>query len=362
MIYMIMPYCVLLLVFFFKMKRNVKLVLVFSVLTFIAACRAITVGNDTLQFSNAFFIIAQGGYSSFNWLRYESGFIFLCEILKNLSRNSQILVFTTSVFVMISFFIVVYKYSLNAIWSLFIFISFTFCASMNLMRQFMAIGFLLLMFVFFEPDFRRMKNMLFFALFVFFAAQFHNSAYFAGILFFISWNFKVASAKKMMKWYIAVALVLFCFCSVLTSFFYGKLNYLAYLDSDSFGVSNYFGGVILALNALFIALIYSKTFPKIPSEYKTPISNFLFHAVWFSFVFYALAIKVQVFSRMAVYFSAFYVLAIPYVVKWFSRCSEKKIILDAILIVYSVAFFLILIIVKPEWHGVMPYHFFFEAS
>ena len=161
MIYMIMPYCVLLLMHLFKMKRNITLVLVFSALTFIAACRAITVGNDTLQFSNAFFIIAQGGYSSFNWLRYESGFIFFCEILKNLSMNSQILIFTTSVFVMISFFIIVYKYSLNAIWSLFIFISFTFCATMNLIRQFMAFGFLLFMLVFCEPDLRKMKKMLF---------------------------------------------------------------------------------------------------------------------------------------------------------------------------------------------------------
>ena len=66
----------------------------------ISMFRDVSVGADTKQFYDAFTIIGNRSLElSFEYSRYEKGFILLCKLLSIVSNNPQILIIITSLFI-----------------------------------------------------------------------------------------------------------------------------------------------------------------------------------------------------------------------------------------------------------------------
>ncbi|MGM9984488.1 MAG: EpsG family protein [Fibrobacter intestinalis] len=359
MILLYFPFLTLLL----KLEKRQQLLCTFAVLFFLSAFRAHSVGNDTLQFCNAFYTITQTAVSNFNFMRYESGFIWLCQVLGYFSNSAQILIFTSSIFTAISFSYLFFKYSINVRLSLFLFICTTFIPTMNYMRQYLAIGVLLFTLPLIlterkEKIFARFKRFLPVIFLVWLASQFHNSAIFIGAFYLFAAKFQVKNLKRQFIFYSLLSILLFSSMSIINSFFVGKIAYLTYLENEKFGVSNYWGGCILAGLAFIPIILYTAALKNSPVPLNK-MNSFLFHTLWFSFLFYLLAIQVQVFSRMAVYFSLFNALALPYTVhdKVFNS-SYSRFRNKLILFVFASFYFVINTVLKPEWHGIVPYLFY----
>lgn len=331
--------------------------LLFLLLAFLAMFRASSVGNDTPQFTNAFSLISNSTYFDVFSLRYEKGFIILCQKLGYLTTDSQILIAVVSLFITGVFAYTILNKSLSVFWGTLYFISFMFIPSMNLMRQFIAIGILLIAFpnLYSENKWR----LLLYPFFVWCAAQFHSSAYLPGFLMLLFSFKRINDVKRGVLHYAIIIVSLFISNAIICSLLANKIAYFSYINNDKFGVSNYFGAVILTLFYIMIAVLYSISYflYKRDCEHPNLLYNILFHCSWTCVLFYALSIKMQVWSRLSTYFSAVMVLAFPLIGIYYPKRLEQ--IWHWGLLIICLGNLIILTVIKPEWHGVIPYHFCF---
>jgi capsular polysaccharide biosynthesis protein len=129
-------------------SKKIFIIITFVILTIVAGIRTKDVGTDTEQYYRAYKRI--GTYTSINSAfneRYEKGFVILCYGLNKISSDPQILIFITSAFINFCVLRFIYRNSNNLVYSVYLYITLNFYFSyMNIMRQAVAIGFLLLAF------------------------------------------------------------------------------------------------------------------------------------------------------------------------------------------------------------------------
>ena len=79
----------------------------------------------------------------------------------------------------------------------------------------------------------------------------------------------------------------------------------------------------------------------------------------FALVFLVLTMKMTLMSRFSTFFTIFYITWIPNISQSMT-IKKDKAFLTFIFTVFSLAYFLVIAIFRPEWHGVVPYQFFWE--
>ena len=359
-----------------KNHRKLYMVLTFLTLSSIAALRNYQVGDDTSMYCVAYQIIGRMPLESALHLRFECGFIVLCKVLNFFSSNCQLLIAVTSIFITASVCRFIYVFSENVVLSVYFYLTLNFFSNyMNIMRQALAISILLWGF-----GFLIRRERIRFILVVLIASCFHTGSFIAlfALLFVRSrrpnlpiWlmcSFPVAAIFTFGLYRPIVNLVIAVFP-----------QYSVYL-TNQFSVSNYFGAVIYTLEYLFIfllgALYYNKCEkeeePKVfsldarkasQSELRgtTAYHSLIFYMMVAAVILSILVIRMNIINRVMAYFDFIMILWIPYTVSKIKEPFDKRVITGLFMAV-TFSSFVIIMIYRPQWYGVVPYLPFFINS
>ena len=350
-------YLLLLMIIFiiFKISKNKNRALVFSFLliAIVASLRKYTVGVDTKQFYDMFDYIHNDLSWNYHNFRYEPGFYYLCKLLSKISSNAQILIIVSSVFINFS----VYRFIKNnspdfQLSTILYIIMLFFFSTMNIMRQALALSILLYGF-----DFLKEKKYFKYIITVFIAGLFHTVS-FAGLLLLF---FSILPNKK-------IVYIIEIFLAAITFIFYEQFfklltfgfGYESYATSK-YGVSNYFGALIAAIEILliiiFLVLASYKKGKKINSSSMKLLTITSILYIWFEF----LVVRMNIFNRVAGLFGIYTIIFIPLLLEHMKEYNKDNYFISkSICCILLFASFLIISIFRPEWHGVIPYEFFWN--
>lgn len=153
-------------------------IIYFFILTFISGCRASTVGTDTHAYLNLFLI--NNGYLS-GYANQEILFKYLCKIIGYFTADPQWLLIVCAAITTFGVIFFSYFNSKNIALSVFLYITLYFYFfSMNGVRQFVAIGILLV-----ASEFARRRKIISFVFLIVIAVGFHNTSVFGIVIWWI---------------------------------------------------------------------------------------------------------------------------------------------------------------------------------
>lgn len=325
------------------------LIIIFSLLAIISSIRADSVGVDTLQYVRAYKGIRFLDWNEFDALWYEWGFSALCKLLNYITENPQLLIFITSIFIMISVAIFIYKNSPDVVLSSFLFITLNqYFYYMNIMRQAIAIAIILFVYEFLKKD-----KYILYSCGVLLATLFHQSAVIC--LVFILFK-KLKYTKKSMLLVFCSCIGGFLFWRELYNLFVGILNKYEDYINGIFGVSNYFGAVLeatVSLSILIVGLLL--LLRKMEKNNRISCLAWIISAAVFSTI---LTIRVNIFNRVTPYFFIFTIIWIAEAIKSI-KDPKERLLYKYFIGVATIAYCLIILYFRPEWTGVVPYRVFF---
>lgn len=362
-------YTVLLILYFllsfFKLDKGLnnkqsKKILIFLLLPLflLTAFRDVSVGNDTLNYYNAFkYISLQPSIiEAIKHSRFEIGYVFLNYFISCVTDNYYVLQFLMTVIIYKSLYDFLKKKSENLAMSCFIFLTLRmFIGPMNTVRQWLAISFL-----FYGISQLEKKNKFKFLLFVLLASTFHKTAIIFSVLLILPYF----SNKKFFK------LFLFSFGFLLV-FFGNKVFmiltsilglYKGYLNSKYFINFNYLGVcLILIVNIIIFCLFefYKKDYLINNKNKKIDIRYYICYcALIFELFINIIGLNSTIMGRLSVYFEVFYLISIPHLCK-VSIIKNKSYVLQFIIMILFVGIFYTVMIYRPYWNGVSIYKFYF---
>lgn len=329
-------------------KKKIYLTVFFGIcVTLIASIRSFSVGVDTVQYYYSYKYIADNSWEKILGLRYEQGFIYLCKILSYINSNPQTIIVVSSLIIFPSISYFIYKYSKNIYMSFYFYIILNlYFSHLNIMRQAIAIAIILYAIKFLLDG----KNVKYIAM-VLIASLFHSSAVICLLLLLLK-NFKYN--KKTYMYVMILSVVGFGICPYLLKFILGCFGkYESYLTSTVFGVSNYFGAVI---NYLIYLVIY--TFCHIyhfKNENENDKTSTLFlEMLAMTCVFQAMAIKIGIVSRVVPYFFIAVIITLPNILCKIKK-AKTRFLFITISILLAFIYWLIIVELRPEWLGAVPY-------
>ena len=170
-------------------QKKLYLIMVTLLLGLISGFRSTSVGYDTNSYSMIFDDVWVGSVDEIidSVNRIELGFVLWCGLIKTLGGNFQWLLITTSIFVVGSFCVFVYRHSKSALWSIFVLFCFQYYySSFDIIRHFMATSFLLLGYKYVEE-----RKIVPFLLFIVMGSFFHKIAFVFALYYFVpllKWN------------------------------------------------------------------------------------------------------------------------------------------------------------------------------
>lgn len=349
---------ILVLIFFTLSKDKKKaLLLSFVCVATVASLRKYTVGIDTTQFYNAFTKIAADKTWNYTNFRYELGFYYLCKLLSCIWNDGQILIIFTSIFINFSVFKFIKNNSPDYCLSTILYIIMNvFFSNMNIMRQAIAVAIILLGF-----EFLKEKKYVKYIITVLIASLFHTVS-FATILLLV---FSLLPKKKIIyELEVIVAIMTFLFYNQFFKLLTLGFGYEGYAISK-FGESNYFGSLLGALESLFIIIFLAITSSSKKKNEVEKTEDYVFRLLiisgilylWFSF----LVMRMNIFNRISSLYISYNLILIPYILEKtkINMKDNYQICKFVCLGIYSLSF-LIISILRPEWHGAIPYLFFWQ--
>ena len=330
--------------------------IIFGILALLAMVRSCTVGIDTKQFVMAYEEIGSDPSFSFSSYRYEYGFTLLCRLLYHISPDSQLLLIVTGAFIVYTVGYSVYKLSTDVALSAFLFIGMTtYTLYLNVMRQAIAIGFVLLGYC------KLMQRKWITAvLLLFCATEFHQSARLAILCFIIT---LLPFTWKTLIVYLITTILCFMGSNQLStalSSFLGKER----LYDPSFMGANYFGALIRLLFTLCIVIMCFFYFP--PKSRFSCYENRAMrmagvyqHILMLWLLFVAIGVRVEILGRLSYYFGSMVIIIAPFTLSGVlpSERNYVRVILGAV----CLAYFMVIGMARPEWHGAIPYSTDFSA-
>ena len=324
-----------------------KIMFVFFVLIF--ALRSYHIGNDTNQYYFGFDIINNNPLTySLNNLRFEKGFIILCKFISLFTNDSQWLLFGSGLIIVSSVLYFIYKNSNKTYISLLLFVFLNyFFMYMSAMRQAIAISIVLFGYEFFLKKDKKIG----FILTVLLASQFHSSALVTIILLFLPK--KAVYDNKKMLFAILISIFSYLFADNLFRIFTANNKYSFYLTSEYYN-GNTLAGYINYLVCLVI-LLFSNVFGK---NIKNDSNyNWYLYLVSLNLIFYALAAKISIFTRITTYFDIFNCVFLTYTLVNINNSYNRKVI-NVLFYILFAAYWITVCIFRPEWYGCVPYKFF----
>lgn len=344
-------------------KNRKKIYLIFAILPllFLSASRSINIGNDTITYHNLYFWSRQYSLEEFimNYKgRWELGFLYLNKFLSVLFSNPQALIFISSMYIYIVLGWFLNKYSNNAFYSLFLFITmrYYFFFFSNI-RQSIAIATLLIAFDFLVKE----KNIKF-ILAVIIAYFFHTTA----IVFLFALVIKIIPIRKSIL-IVASATSFFLFLiwkkimplinTYLPVKYQNYENTSYYLESGN--LANYLNFLVILLITIICLYIFYKNKKIVLENKKLTKIYFYFPVVASSLAL--LSTQFGMFARVQYYFSFFFVIILPNMLNKLPS-KEEKIIIYLVTIILFILYHTTILFFRPEWQHVYPFEFFWNHN
>ncbi len=335
-----------------KKNKKIYLIIIFTIITIVAAIRNVSVGIDTEQFCNAFKRIASISFEQALELRYEVGFICLCKIISYIWTNQQILIIVSSllIFPIVGFFI--YRNSEDVILSSLLYILLnTYAMQMNVMRQAIALAIIIVGYeLFFKTD-----KMIKYMLLVVIASFFHQTALIMIFLVLLKdkkYNLKIYMLTTLAG--IIAFLVANKIWNLAVSIF---PSYAGYIDKGEYVSPSYLAGTISAIVA-WLVLTMGMFFERKNKE-KNGNYNFLAYMMSIIFIIDMIVIKINLFVRLASYFGIFTLIWLPNTLKN-DLDKNERFLMYFLVVICFILYWGILSLYRPEWYGVIPYTTFFN--
>lgn len=326
-----------------KDARKRYVVAVCIMLTLVSGLRSYTVGVDTLQYWNAYLT----AWADHSW--YESGFLWLLRALNSISENPQLLLFFTSVVMTGCVGYAICRFNCNPIIAFFLYITLlTYATFMNLMRQGLAAAILVAALPWLASG-KRLR----FVFAVLISSLFHSTAIVMLALVPLT---LIKPSRRIVLGYGAGAIALAISPDFIWSFIEGNFDkYSTYSASAWSGGNTLAAPLMTIMDILLLAIAH--VFGGCP-EGAEEEERVLFHGTMLQISFQFLACFINIFQRLTTYTSIFLVL---YTAQRFLRVDTKlKFLVMYFIFGVTTVFFFVIMIYRPEWHGVVPFSFFWQ--
>lgn len=351
-------------------QRIIVYLLIYLPLFVLCAFRDISVGNDTSVYYYGFqnFSNFNSLHEAFTTSRYEPAYIIINYLFNKFNLSYYFLQIVLSGFIYFSVFVFLLRYSSDFLFSVYVFYVLRYSiGTMNVVRMWMAIAVLL-----FAIQYVIDRKLIKFLIVILLASLFHSSALVFLIiypLYSIQINKKIILA--MMGGSVLIFLASKFFFSVLTSLI-GR--YSGYLSTDFNVESNIAVYLTLLIDLSLFVLIYvainrenkyycnDNSWGNIVSliyeedKNNVGLKKILVLTALLAVCFDIIGLGNTVMNRISTYFSVFFVLSIPIAIQKIQFEANKGFVKTAVMIGLSVQF-LIIMIFRPNWSGVVPYVF-----
>ena len=336
----------------------ISFVLAFGAMCIMSLFRGIHVGSDTISYVkfynyvDIFFFFSKVLIET----RMEPGFVLYVRVLVRLFHNPQSLIICSSAITMFFVMRFICKYS-KATWlSIFIFYCLFSNASMNVMRQFLALSFVLWAF-----DYIIKKKFIIFSALVLLATTFHFSAF----IFFIAYPLsKLKVTKKIVVLSVILApFILIISFIIMSPFlkFMAEGDFLSYYNENN---KYYAEGVKIATILLLVMYIsfvyYGLKGWKIMTKRRIPMnqidSTMLFFLIVGVFIT-LFSLPLNILNRFALYFNIFGIAFLPNTIHQFAKRQPVAghIVVGVLLLSL---YYLVINVYRPEWTHIYPYSFY----
>lgn len=328
-----------------KMSQKVfeRITLAFLLfLWFLTAFRGNTIGNDTNNYIYYFKEISKYGVDKAH--RIEMGYQYFCLFISKINANPQFFLVISSAICYIGVGIYIFKYSNNKIFSLVLLFALFFSMFTNTIRQNLAMTIVL-----WAYHFLKNKKYIFAISLIFLATIFHKSALIAILLFF----YKLAPYKQKTVFMLSLMIIALSITGVVNTILRVILpSYTGYFEGVQAGSGRLMTFIGCIRNAFFYFLVY-KVYKKEGKFNRLVLWNFALLLFLQSFGF-----VVNLFDRVSSYFLLIGIVELTNIC-----CSEKLKNRDLWMFAIGcglLLFFLVSIILRPEWNHLYPYLFFWE--
>lgn len=325
-------------------------------MVFLSTFRALSVGGDTVHYSNFFINLRNNNVS---WSKYEVGYTFLNYIFTITNFDARIIFFITSLIVSFCFVLFVNKFSSNKLMSLLLYVMFGILGqSLSALRQFIAISFILLALIFIAD-----KKLWQSIILLICASMFHVSAMLCLIIIPIRYI-------KLNKWWLICSFVLVCIISLglpfvlkivetlIPSFNY----YTIYFVKDNFFKPTNLFNILYSLGMIAIfAVLYLARF----KWFKDELENDKYYTFFLSLFLIVPLIRIAGFivgleallNRINMYFFFLLIVLVPRFLSCFKNFNHNEWLVAMTYI--GAIIYMILIYAVHDSCSVTPYIFWF---
>lgn len=328
-------------------NKKLKYLFAYFVLLFIASVRAVSVGEDLDKYVEGFTHICNTDIDFISLFLWEPGYVIFNYCLSFFSTDAQILVVSTSLFILTGLFLYFYRYSSYFFLTLFLFIAlFHYFSSFNIIRQFMALAILVN-----SLKYIIQHRFFYFLMVVFVAAFFHYTA----IIFLILYPLN----KYQVTWHYFIGILILSFGlnylfgnSIITNLI---TQFYPSYQGEVIRGSGLLMFVLLFLLTSLCLMLYTKIRSKSRENKQIKLLNLLMHAAILACCFQTLSFNFSLFSRVVIYFSFHFVVLLPNLIN-IALNKRDKIIITSICCVFS--FLLFCFYLKEDLSGIIPYEMF----
>lgn len=313
----------------------------------LAGLRSANVGWDTVTYERLFNEIPDSFQAvASTHFREEIGFNYLCSLIKICGGNYQAFLLITSIFIVGSCCIFIYRHSHNVLMSVFIILCFPYYyTSLDIIRHYLAVSFFLLGYKYvIQRDFIK------FLIFILLGSLFHRIAFLFLAFYFIryfKWNAITAALS------IAVTAFLTVYLDTISTAIMVLLHKTDYTNSYWVGVEA--GGGKTMIMYLIVLIIAILGFHNIKPKSRTIIDSDSVTQIMFLFLCAVIFMKARMIIRLMVVFIPLMAIAMPRFLCDKERAGNRMTmrILNGVFICIGTAYHVYLL--ASNWQNVVPY-------
>lgn len=325
------------------------------IMCFLSAFRSSIVGNDTESY---IYIFEQAEDYLLHGSRFEIGYVYLNYCLSHLTKNPQIALIVTSLFIYYSFGRFTWRHSAIPWVSVLLFFISNFGGTVNIVRQYVAMGILL-----WAVEFAVKRNLIYFLISLSIASLFHYSAFFFAPVYFLSF---LSLNRKTIFYILGGGFVGYVFFGPILNYAFSYFTMYEYYSEGKYfegeaRVATYMQIFISTIISFFAYQAYNKN--KDIEWRESEDGKYVKLMILFQFValaIYLMCIKVNLLDRIATYYSVYSFINIANAIS-LSHLSRRKIY-TFIAVFFFFVYTSIVITYRPEWNRVYPYLFCWQDS
>lgn len=319
-------------------------------LLFVSGFRSKWVGADTPAYDLLYRILKTETIATIS-THVEKGFLYFNKCLLFFSDNPQILIFVSSLIIIISILISLYKYSNYLALSVFLYAIDLYFFNLSLMRQSLALAILI-----WSIPFIQQRRWFWFTSLVLLASTFHHSA----LLFLIIYPLSTFPCTSKI-----VGIYLLGTLACIEAFpLFSKIMFVLFPIYQGYTESVWFGNAVKIASVMKILVAASVfffswfTWKKLPANLQEENQIFI-NLSLLGFCIMLISIRATLLERETMYFSFFNTILLPNMIMQYSK--QSRLILTAAVLALFALYAVITIAYRPDWSGVIPYTFFWEV-